>query len=277
VTPGRNRSAVVLAYHAIADLPLRSSFRPYSVPRAELIDQLDALERAGYEFIDLDALLAALDGSPALPKRAALVTFDDCYDDLRAVVAPLLAHRGIPALAFAVAGKLGATNDWDVDRDEPGLRLLDVEGLHELGRFGIEVGAHSLTHARLTELPPAQLAAEVAGCYEQLEAAGLPRPRAFAYPYGAHDTVVVAAVRQAGFHAAFVTQSGVVTGRSDRYRLPRMELRRGDTGMRFRLRLVAARARALPSPARTKAISARRAQGGHPDDHCASRADRPGG
>ena len=236
---------MVLAYHAIADLPVRSSLRPYSVPPAELVEQLDVLERAGYEFIDLDALLAALDGTRALPQRTALVTFDDCYDDLRAVAAPLLAVRGIPALAFAVAGRLGATNDWEVTGDEPRLRLLDVEGLHELGRFGIEVGGHSLTHARLTQVSPAQLTAEVAGCHEQLEAAGLPRPRAFAYPYGAHDAAVVAAVREAGFHAAFITESGLISANSDRYRLARMELRRGDTGTRFRLRLVAARARAL--------------------------------
>jgi peptidoglycan/xylan/chitin deacetylase (PgdA/CDA1 family) len=244
VTPGQSW-AVILAYHAIADLPVGSSLRPYSVPAAELVEQLDLLERAGYEFIDLDALLAALDGCRALPQRAALVTFDDCYEDLRAVAAPLLAVRGIPALAFAVAGKLGAINDWDVHRDEPRLRLLDVEGLHELGRLGIEVGGHSLTHARLTELRPAQLAAEVAGCYEQLEAAGLPRPRAFAYPYGEHDAAVVAAVHDAGFHAAFITEAGLVSANSDRYRLPRMELRRGDTGTRFRMRLAAARARAL--------------------------------
>jgi peptidoglycan/xylan/chitin deacetylase (PgdA/CDA1 family) len=241
----RNRSAVILAYHAIADLPVGSSLRPYSVPPAELIEQLDLLERAGYEFIDLDALLAALDAARALPKRAVLVTFDDCYDDLRAVVAPLLAARGIPALAFAVAGRLGATNDWDGAAHEPRLGLLDVEGLRDLSRFGIEVGGHSLTHPRLTELPPARLAAEVAGCHEQLEAAGLPRPRAFAYPYGAHDPAVVAAVREAGFHAAFITESGLVSANSDRYRLPRMELRRGDTGTRFRLRLVSARARAV--------------------------------
>jgi peptidoglycan/xylan/chitin deacetylase (PgdA/CDA1 family) len=234
---------VILAYHAIADLPVGSSLRPYSVPPAELVAQLDELERAGYEFVDLDALLAGLDGSRTLADRAALVTFDDCYDDLRGV-APLLAGRGIPALAFAVAGRLGASNDWDAG-NEPTLRLLDVEGLHQLGRFGIEVGGHSVTHPRLTEVAPAQLAAEVAGCREQLQAAGLPRPRAFAYPYGAHDRAVVAAVREAGFHAAFITESGVVGAGSDRYRLPRIELRRGDTGMRFRLRLVAARARAF--------------------------------
>jgi peptidoglycan/xylan/chitin deacetylase (PgdA/CDA1 family) len=236
---------VILAYHAIADLPVGSSLRPYSVPPAELVGQLDLLEQAGYEFIDLDALLAALDGSGALPSRAALLTFDDCYEDLRAVVAPLLAARGISALAFAVAGRLGATNDWDVATNDVGLRLLDVEGLHELRRSGIEIGGHSLTHAQLTEVPPGQLVAEVAGCYEQLVAAGLPRPRAFAYPYGAYDAAVVAAVRKAGFDAAFITESGAVSARSDRYRLPRMELRRGDTGSRFRQRLVAARARAL--------------------------------
>jgi peptidoglycan/xylan/chitin deacetylase (PgdA/CDA1 family) len=241
----RKRSALVLAYHAIADLPAGTTLRPYSVPPAEFIAQLDTLERAGYRFIDVDALLAALDGASSLPPKAALVTFDDCYADLRSIAAPALAARGIPAVAFAVPGRLGAKNDWDAAGTEPHLQLLDAEGLRDLSRFGIEVGAHSLTHARLTEVAPEQLVGEVVGCCDRLEAAGLTRPRVFAYPYGAQDASVVAAVREAGLRAAFITESGLVGPKSDRFRLPRMELRRGDTGPRFRLRLTAAHAPAF--------------------------------
>jgi peptidoglycan/xylan/chitin deacetylase (PgdA/CDA1 family) len=236
---------LVLAYHAIADLPEGSPLRPYAVPPEELAGQLDLLERIGHAFVDLDMLLAALDGTGATPRRAVLVTFDDCTEDLRAVAAPLLAARGIPAVAFAVAGALGGTNRWDGDAAQEPLRLLDAEGLRGLGVLGVEVGGHSVTHPRLPDLGPDRLDTELSGCREQLQAAGLPAPRAFAYPYGAHDAAVVDAVRDAGYQAAFATASGVVTPNSDRYRLPRLELRRGDTGLRLLLRVTAARARGL--------------------------------
>src|SRR3954447_3221104 len=150
----RHRSALVLAYPAIADLPPGSTLRPYAVPETELIEQLDELERAGYEFVDLDGLLGALSGCRALARRAALITFDDCFEELLSVAAPVLADRSIPALAFAVAGRLGGTNDWDAAAGQAPLRLLGVEGLRQLERYGIEVGGHSVTHARLTELGP---------------------------------------------------------------------------------------------------------------------------
>jgi peptidoglycan/xylan/chitin deacetylase (PgdA/CDA1 family) len=236
---------LVIAYHAVADLPKGSSLREYAIPPREFAAQLDHLARAGYDFVELGALLDALDGTAAMPERAVLITFDDGYDDLRTVAGPLLAARGIPAVAFAVAGELGATNRWDAAGGEEPLRLLDAEGLRAVAGLGVEVGAHSLTHARLTEIEPVLLEAEVCRCRERLEAAGLPPPRGFAYPYGAYDDAVVAAVRDAGFRAAFTTESGVVTRSSDRYRLPRLDLRRGDTGARFRLRVAAARAHGL--------------------------------
>jgi peptidoglycan/xylan/chitin deacetylase (PgdA/CDA1 family) len=256
--PGHG-SVLVLAYHAIADLPAGSSLRQYAVPPAEFAAQVDALQRAGYEFVDLGAVLAALDGTARVPARAALVTFDDCSEDLRTVAAPLLAARGIPAVAFAVAGRLGGANEWeDPGAGEP-LRLLDAEALRGLGRLGIEVGAHSLSHPRLTEIDPARLTAEIAGSRERLQAAGLPAPRAFAYPYGASNPAVAAAVRDAGFLAGFSTESGMVSSASDRYRLPRMELRRGDTGTRFRLRVASAQAPAFARRAiRARASLARR-------------------
>jgi peptidoglycan/xylan/chitin deacetylase (PgdA/CDA1 family) len=239
---GRSPSVAVFAYHAIAELPDHWGLQPFSLPPADFAAHLDALTRTGHRFIDIGTLLAGLDGSVALPKRSVLISFDDCYDDLRTVAAPLLAARGIPAVAFAVAGRFGGTNDWDTAPSDQRLRLLDADGLQEVRRLGIELGAHSLTHPALTELGESELNTEIAGCLDAFKAAGLDPPRAFAYPYGRQNAAVVTAVREAGFLAAFTTRAGLVTRDSDRYRLPRIEIHRVDTGLRFRLRLAARRA-----------------------------------
>ncbi len=143
--------AAVLAYHAIADLKADPVLREYGVPPALFTAQLDALRARGWTFVDLDHLLAALAGERRLPPRALLLTFDDCYADL-IEAAPLLAGRGSPAVAFAVADRVGAANDWDEARGAGTRSLLGADALRSLPDYGIEVGAHGRTHRRLTEL-----------------------------------------------------------------------------------------------------------------------------
>jgi peptidoglycan/xylan/chitin deacetylase (PgdA/CDA1 family) len=161
--------------------------------------QLDSLRRAGYRFIHPDELLAFLDGRAGLPRRPLLLTFDDCYADLLDTALPELVERGIPAVAFAVSGCIGASNRWDQAAGAATLPLLDVPGLEALARSGLEIGGHSRTHRSLVEVDAAELAGETAAVAADLERAGLAAPRLFAYPYGDHTS----AVRQAGYAAAF--------------------------------------------------------------------------
>ena len=117
--------AVVLAYHAIADLSHEHKLSVYGVPAARLAAQLDDLVRHGWSFVDLEALLRALRGEQRLPGRAVLVTFDDAYADLLSAAIPVIAERRIPAVAFAVSGRIGDTNQWDREIGAGTLRLLD--------------------------------------------------------------------------------------------------------------------------------------------------------
>jgi hypothetical protein len=115
--------------------------------------------------------------------------------------------------------------------------LLDVGGLETLERSGLEIGAHSRTHRSLTEVDAAELAGETAGVATDLEGAGLRSPRLFAYPYGDQSAEVRQAVRRAGYAAAFTVSPGRVLSSSDRYALPRVDIRRHHSGLRFRLRV----------------------------------------
>jgi peptidoglycan/xylan/chitin deacetylase (PgdA/CDA1 family) len=232
--------AVVLAYHAISDLSHDRVLSRYGVSSARFAEQLDALSEQGWAFIDLDALLRALDGEQRLPRRAVLLTFDDCYSDLLSAAVPVLAARSIPALAFAVSGRVGATNEWDREIGAGPLSLLDADGLRAIAERGVEVGSHGQTHRRLTLVAVPELTAELDGSADQLEALGLPRPRALSYPYGAFSSAVSSAVRQAGYRVAFTVHPGVVRRGSDRFALPRVELLAADTSRTLRLKIATA-------------------------------------
>jgi peptidoglycan/xylan/chitin deacetylase (PgdA/CDA1 family) len=230
----------ILAYHAVADLAADPVISEYAVPPRLFADQLDALRAAGWEFVELEAVLRSLAGEGSLPARALLLSFDDAYVDLLEVAAPLLQARDIPAVVFAIAGRLGQSNGWDQEKGAGELRLLDAQGLRAVAAAGIEVGSHGASHRSLPSLAEAELEAELEGSAAALEELGLPRPRCFSYPYGNAGERLAAAVARAGYEVAFTTAWGDPGRASNRYLLPRVEVHASDSPRRLRLKLAAA-------------------------------------
>ena len=162
--------------------------------------QLDALAARGAHFLDLDGYLAGL-GTGRWPARSVLVTIDDGYVSTLTCAAPLLAARGVPAVLFALAGRVGGRSAWMPETpDEP---LLDGDGLRELERHGVRVEAHGWDHTLLPGLPAAELRRQVADTRDALGGLLGRAPVAFAYPSGRHDAAARAAVRDAGYACAF--------------------------------------------------------------------------
>lgn len=228
----------ILAWHAIADLAGDRVIEPYGVPPEIFRRQLEALERAGWRFVSAEEALRCLQGRGGLPRRPVLLTFDDGYRDLQETVLPLLWERGAPAVVFAVSRR--TTNDWDQALGARPLPLLDASGLRALAHQGFEIGAHSRTHRRLIRLPEDEIREEVAGSRADLEAAGLPPPRLFAWPYGERNEAARAAAREAGYEAAFTVTPGLARPERDRFQVPRIEVLRGDQGWRFLLKVALA-------------------------------------
>jgi GT2 family glycosyltransferase/peptidoglycan/xylan/chitin deacetylase (PgdA/CDA1 family) len=230
-------SALVLAYHALSDLGGDPVLAEYGVTGEVLAGQLDMLASRGHRFVDLDAVLAALDGEAPLPDGAILVTFDDAYADLLPTAVEVLGERGIPAVVFVVSGQIGGTNEWDRHLGAGELPLLDADGLRALIAGGIEIGSHGVSHPQLTKVDAARVEAELRDSAAMIEAAGLPRPRAFAYPHGEWTPDVAHAAALAGYSAAFTIDPGRVTADSLPQALPRVEVLAGDTHRSLRLKL----------------------------------------
>ena len=91
-----SRSLAVLAYHEVS--------APDRFER-----QLDHLQRVA-NLVTIDQVVAAIEQRDELPERAVLLTFDDGHRDVYEVVLPILRARGLPAVAFVVAGLIGTKN-----------------------------------------------------------------------------------------------------------------------------------------------------------------------
>lgn len=240
-----SRMLRVLAYHAIEDLSDNPKLKPYGIPGEEFRQQLTILRQAGYKFVSGEEALNFLDGRAYLPRHAVLLTFDDCYVSVLENALPILQEAQIPAVSFAVSGQLGGFNRWD-ERLGKRLPLLDAEGLKTLERHRVEIGAHSRTHPQLPRIKIDDLPNEIDRSVEELNQAGLQRPRLFAYPYGEHNEGVRAAVASAGLTAAFTVEPGFVRRGENRFALPRIEILRGDLGRKLRWKV------AVGGPLRSK-------------------------
>jgi peptidoglycan/xylan/chitin deacetylase (PgdA/CDA1 family) len=86
--------------------------------------------------------------------------------------------------------------------------------------LGMRVGAHSVSHPRLTQVGDDVLGAEVHGSVAAVRA--LRGPVAFAYPDGAYDERVVREVRRAVVSSSVTCEPGVVRRGADLMRLPRV-------------------------------------------------------
>jgi peptidoglycan/xylan/chitin deacetylase (PgdA/CDA1 family) len=104
-----------------------------------------------------------------------------------------------------------------------------------LADAGWEVGSHTCTHARLTELDQPALEAELRDSRRECEERLGVRCRSISYPYGEIDPRVIEGARKANYEAA----ASLPEGRFDRPQLlcwPRVGVYRNDRSGRFRLK-----------------------------------------
>ena len=167
-----SESLLVLGYHAVQDWTGDPELQRYAVPRDVFLEHLTFLADRGFSFVTPDLVAAYLLDKSPLPRRAVLLTFDDCYADLVSVARDILQPRDIRAVAFAVTAVKSATNEWDRPRGGPPRSLLKPEQLKELASFGIEVGSHSRTHRSLVGLGEKERHDEIVCSGDDIEALG---------------------------------------------------------------------------------------------------------
>jgi peptidoglycan/xylan/chitin deacetylase (PgdA/CDA1 family) len=101
-------------------------------------------------------------------------------------------------------------------------RVLRVEELSDLTAGGlIELGAHSLSHPRLSSLPRPDQDQEIAGSKRRLEGIAGHQVHAFAYPHGDYSEETAALVREAGYRCACTSSPDVCRAGTDPFALPR--------------------------------------------------------
>lgn len=171
-----------------------------------------------------------------------MITFDDGCRDFAVHGWPALRARGFPATMFVVAGEVGTTNRWDRPRGEPERPLLDWDEIRRMGDEGLEVGSHTLTHPDLSATPDAEALTELRESRTLLEDRLQRRVEFLAYPFGRFTSRTEEIARAAGYRGACAVLLRLRDlGRSERFTLRRLTVKRQDGPLRFPLRLRIAR------------------------------------
>lgn len=209
----------ILTYHSIDD-----SRSPISIGRADFARHVDWLASGAVRVLPLAELVARPGG-----EHAVAITFDDAFESLASLAWPMLRERQLPAAVFVPTGRVGRDNAWGerAARGIPTLPLCDWPALARMAEEGLEIGSHTVNHARLEGMEVRLVHAELAISADTIEARVGRRPRSFCYPYGAWDPQ---AARIAGelYDLSVTTELGTLgaldTGAGDaRHRLPRLD------------------------------------------------------
>jgi peptidoglycan/xylan/chitin deacetylase (PgdA/CDA1 family) len=191
----------ILMYHRIADDGPDSLVR-WRVPPPDFARQIAWLAVEGFTSIGLDEWLTVHRRDPVALARGLVLTFDDAYADFVTTAWPILQRHGFGATMFVPTQFMGDVAEWDREFGEPAPLMPWLE-LDALVEAGLEIGAHTISHPRLTRLPTeTEIVREVVGSRDHLAARyGRPVPT-FAYPYGDYNETVARVVEDAGFRLA---------------------------------------------------------------------------
>lgn len=220
--------AVVLLYHRVSALahdPLMLTVTP-----AHFYEHLKELKKH-FEIISTGELLARL-MNHGLNGTELAITFDDGYRDNMTEALPIAEKYEVPFTVFVATGTLEnppISYPWDNLYSNNVRSYLSANDIQELASKSIvTLGAHTVSHPRLRDLPERLQGEEIKLSKKKLESLTHLPVSYFAYPYGGKLDFTAQTKKQArlsGMTAAFATGDRIIGYGQDIYAIPRINVR----------------------------------------------------
>lgn len=185
------------------------------------------------EFVDSDTCLSMLRGEREIDARYFHLSFDDGFRNVFTNAAPILRDLDVPAIAFVPSSLVEAPDHevseycLEVTGYRSAIEILSWDEVRSLPDFGVEIGSHTRTHARLSEISGNRdrLWDEVSGSKDEIEK-NTGRPcKYISWPYGEAGDVddrAIELIRAAGYDACFSAVRGSIEpGVSNEMKVPR--------------------------------------------------------
>ena len=216
-TSALSLSIPILMYHHVGDWgESRADWAPWVVRSKEFRAQMDWLVANGFHTITFRELLAGQKAGESLPAKSVIISFDDGWSAQEGVVRAELEPRGMHAVFFVYTAAVGATPN--------NSGYISWEQLRILESAGHEVQSHTVSHGRLTDMPPSQLDREMRESRATIEREMHHSVEVVAYPFGIYDERVMRAASAAGYEFGLRADVALVVGKPLQYRMPRIRV-----------------------------------------------------
>ncbi|WVN42053.1 polysaccharide deacetylase family protein [beta proteobacterium MWH-UniP1] len=221
------REMPILMYHRFIGDPAEKGVHGTWITVEMFEKHLQLIKRLGFETLTFKDLAQKGFIHRLTPgKKFLMITADDGYRDNLTRMLPLLEKYDMKATVYVVSNE--THNRWDTehptnpDTKVPLLTADEIRALDASGR--VEIGGHTLSHAKLDELPEAEQCKEIVENKRVLEEI-LGHPiLSFAYPFGNLNDSAKRQVMAAGYQFAVATDSGPRAMHQDAFQIRRINV-----------------------------------------------------
>lgn len=203
--------------------------------------QMDFLRKAGYYFVTLNEVVEYARGRIKLPRKAAVITFDDGFQDNYRYAFPILKERGVQATIFINTGFVGkeltggeAFGSVVPERKNAVYQFLSWDEIREMNNNGIDFQPHTHSHPDLTQLGDNEAEKEITLSRTIIEEKLGKKANHFSYPLGKYNDHTINILKQAGFDSAWAVRPYNVKPGMDLFTLPRKNPGSGNSLSEFK-------------------------------------------
>lgn len=208
----------ILMYHSVSYNKIFFTVTPESFQK-----QMEWLHRNKCRVIRLKELADIIGRKGEIPKKTAVLTFDDSFEDIYFNAWPVLKKYGFPAAVFTVTDFIGK----EQRNESTGilfktLRWEQIKEMHDSGLIDFE--PHTCGHRELTKISPEEARKEILDSRRIIEEGLNKKCHFFAYPRGKYNQDIVNILKENNFLAALTVNPGRAGKSSNLLELPRQSI-----------------------------------------------------
>lgn len=231
----RKGKAIILLYHQIGRTPIEQTNLDCYCDQDRFEEQMSFLNNSRYKIIHLDELVRKISTlERGFDDDYIVLTFDDGCNKFSKTAFPVLKKYNFPSTIYPVAGCLGQLASWPkvVNSD---LNIISELALKQLSQQGVNIGAHTMNHVKLSACDINKATEEIASSKKLLEKLLDKKITSFSYPHGDYNKSLSSLVKSLGFSNAVTCKSEFVTTDTNLLELPRKYITYYDSLESFKI------------------------------------------
>ena len=226
----------ILLYHQVGNKPNQHTNLDCFCDVQKFRTQMKFLKESNYQVVSLNEALDLIFKRKEIVAKYVVLTFDDGCEQFYDITHPILEEFDFPSTIYPVTGFLGKYAKWGKIK-HPYLKILTKEKLIELSQLGVEIGAHTVYHVKLTQVDRDTALNQVKNSKDSLEQILGKKINSFAYPHGDFNTDVTEVVNKAGFGNALTCINDYAEKAKSIFEIPRKYITHADDLNSFKQKL----------------------------------------